>query len=151
MALTTTIRSLPGLAGQDLEPSGWIEIDQTMIDGFARLTGDRQWIHTDPVRTAAAGHATLAHGFLVLSLIPSLSDPMLTVSDQARALNYGLNRVRFTAGVPCGSRLRLHRRLAAIEARGETGVLVTNLYTVEMQGSDRPALVAENLVLHEAA
>src|SRR3546814_8492400 len=90
-----------------------------MVRAFAQLTGDHQWIHVDEERTAAGGHGLVAHGYLLLSLIASLSDPMLTVTDEVRALNYGLNKVRFLAIVFSGVRVRLIRHIHSVEAHRE--------------------------------
>lgn len=149
MAVITTIAGLPGLGGVTFEPSPWVRIDAGMVRAFAQLTGDHQWIHVDEERTAAAGHGLVAHGYLLLSLIPSLSDPMLTVTDEVRALNYGLNKVRFLAIVFSGARVRLIRHIHSIEAHRDAGFLVANHYILEIEGGSRPALVADALVLHQ--
>jgi len=137
------------LAGQELGVSGWITIDQTMIDAFADATNDHQWVHVDTERAAREmpGGSTIAHGFLVLSLLAPLSYEILEVDNVAHELNYGLNRVRITAMVPAGARIRLRQTLTRVEKRPDGGVFLNMVGTMEMEGSERPAAVIENLRL----
>ncbi|HET9507496.1 MAG TPA: MaoC family dehydratase [Gaiellaceae bacterium] len=133
------------LAGRELL-SGWREVDQARIDLFAQATDDPQWIHVDAARAAAGPFGTtIAHGFLTLSLVVPLFDEALPPLDgYALTVNYGLNRVRFTAPVPVGSRIRGRFRVEAVdEIPG--GEQLTVAVTVELEGSEKPACVAEAL------
>ena len=113
----TRLADLQPLVGQHVANSDWITIDQRRIDLFAEATGDHQWIHVDPVRAAAGPFGTtVAHGFLTLSLLPELASRAFAVADTRMGVNYGLNRVRFPAPVPVGSRVRGHFKLLAYEA-----------------------------------
>ncbi|MEM8791963.1 MAG: MaoC family dehydratase [Pseudomonadota bacterium] len=143
--LKTRYADLGNLAGKLLGHSDWVEIDQTMIDLFAEATGDRQWIHVDQERAEREIGGTIAHGFLVLSLIARLGDPMLVVTDSPHRLNYGLNRVRFTSAVPSGSRVRLTQTVQKVETKAR-GTVLTIDCVMELAGSERPACVAEQLV-----
>ena len=133
------------LAGRELV-SGWRELDQARIDQFAGATDDPQWIHVDPVRAAAGPFGTtIAHGFLTLSLVvPLFEEALPPLEGYALTVNYGLNRVRFTAPVPVGSRIRGRFRVEAVdEIPG--GEQLTVAATVELEGSEKPACVAEAL------
>ena len=139
------LSELGGLVGQEIGVSDWITVDQARIDGFAEATGDRQWIHIDPGRAAAGPFgATIAHGFLTLSLLPEMGASAMTVADTRMGVNYGLNRVRFTAPVPVGSRLRGHFKLLAFEPI-EGGAQLTMQVTMQREGSDKPVCIAESL------
>ena len=137
------------LVGEELGVSDWVEIDQVMIDSFAHATSDHQWVHVDPVRAARElpTGTTIAHGFLVLSLLAPLSYEIFDTDHVAHELNYGLNKVRFTALVPAGSRVRLRQNLENAEKREDGGILLVLNATIELEGSERPAAVAENLRL----
>jgi acyl dehydratase len=136
---------LQALVGQELGVSDWVTVDQRRIDQFADATGDHQWIHIDPVRAAAGPFgATVAHGFLTLSLLPEMSATAFQVRDTRMGVNYGLNRVRFPAPVPSGSRLRGRFKLLAYEAI-EGGAQVTVEVTMEREGSAKPVCVAESV------
>ncbi len=136
---------LQALVGEEIGVSEWIEIDQRRIDRFADATGDHQWIHVDPVRAAAGPFgATIAHGFLTLSLLPEMSASAFTVREARMGVNYGLNRVRFPAPVPAGSRLRGRFRLLKYEAL-EGGAQLTIEVTMERDGAAKPVCVAESL------
>jgi len=131
--------------GQEVGVSEWITVDQTRIDRFAEATGDRQWIHVDPVRAAEGPFGTtIAHGFLTLALMPELFDTGFAIDDVRMGVNYGLNRVRFPAPVPAGSRLRGHFRLLAFDPL-PGGAQLTVEVTMELEGSDKPACVAESV------
>jgi acyl dehydratase len=135
------------VGGPPLGTSDWVELDQAKIDAFAALTGDDHWIHIDKKRASQelAGGQTIAHGFLVLSLIPFLQRSVYTIRRRGKGLNYGCNRVRFTAPVPAGARVRL--RQSVLECvRLESGTRITFESTVEIEGQERPALVAETLL-----
>ena len=136
----TGIRDLDGL---ELGPSAWQEITQERVDAFAEATGDRQWIHTDPARAAAGPFGTtIAHGYLTLSLCASLLGEVLHVDGYALTVNYGVNRVRFPAPVPVGSRVRGRFTVVSVDevAGGEQAVIEA---TVEREGSEKPVCVAE--------
>ena len=143
-----TIADLPAHIGRKLGSSDWLVVDQTMIDQFAEATGDHQWIHIDVERAKREmpGGKTIAHGYLTLSLLPKLNHGIWMVKKRSRGVNYGSNKVRFTAPVPAGSRVRGHLTLKAVEPI-QGGARVTMEATVEVEGSDRPALVAETLSL----
>ena len=145
------LEELPKRVGEVLGISEWIAIDQAKIDAFAAATGDRQWIHVDAERAAASPFGTtIAHGFLTLALLPLLSSTAFTIVDVGTAINYGLNRVRFPAPVPVGSRVRGRFDLVACEPM-TGGVQLTIKVTVEREGSDRPVCVAEALSRRFAA
>ena len=134
---------LSNFVGRSLGSSPWLLIDQDRINAFAEVTGDPQWIHVDPVRAAEGPFgATVAHGFLTLSLMPWFLEHSFEVTGSSMGVNYGLNRVRFPAPVPVGSRLRAHFRLLACEAVQGGWQLVSEA-TVEREGSDKPVCVAE--------
>ncbi len=134
--------------GQSLGTSEWVTISQQMINTFAEATGDHQWIHVDVVRAKAEmpGGTTIAHGYLTLSLLPKLISTIYQVCERSRSLNYGSNKVRFTSPVPAGSRVRAQLRLKASEAV-ERGRRLIAEATVEIEGKERPALVAEIITM----
>ncbi len=135
--------------GEEIGVSSWVVIDQATIDAFAGATGDHQWIHVDPERAAkeVPGGKTIAHGFLLLSLFPALSHEFFHIALNSYSLNYGLDRVRFTAMVPADSRVRLRQSIASAEKTKDDGVRVMLEGTLELEGSDRPAVVAETIRL----
>jgi acyl dehydratase len=134
---------LPRLVGQTLGASDWIEVDQAKIDAFAEATGDHQWIHVDVPRAAAGPFGTtVAHGYLTLSLLPAFAMSAFQVTGSRMGVNYGLDRVRFPAPVPAGSRLRAHFTLKNCESV-EGGVQVSIEATVEREGSAKPVCVAQ--------
>ncbi len=140
-----TLAEMQALVGQELGSSDWMTIEQDRIDQFALATGDQQWIHTDPARAATGPFGTtVAHGFLTLSLVPVLSEAAFTVDDVRMGVNYGLNRVRFAAPVRVGSRVRGHFKLLSCEAL-EGGAQMTVQATIELEGSSKPACVAETV------
>ncbi len=134
--------------GQKLGVSDWVTVDQTMIDKFADATGDHHWIHIDVERAKREmpGGKTFAHGFLTLSLLAGLAHRIYEIRKRSRGINYGSNQVRFTAPVPEGSRVRLSQTLMNAEDISG-GVRMTFESTMEVEGSTRPALVAETLSL----
>lgn len=139
------LADLQSIVGQELGLSDWITIDQKRIDLFADATDDHQWIHVDPDRAAKGPFgATVAHGFLTLSLLPPFFASGFQIDGIRMGINYGLNRVRFPAPVRVGSRLRGRFRLLAYEPL-EGGAQLTVEVTVEMEGSDKPACVAESV------
>ena len=140
------LADLAALAGEDIATSDWIEITQQQIDLFAQATGDHQWIHVDPKRAGEGPFGTtIAHGFLTLSLLPRFFDSALQVRDTRMGVNYGLNRVRFTAPVPVGSRLRAQLKLIACEPVAGNGQQMTWQVSVEREGSDKPVCIAESI------
>lgn len=139
------LAGLQALVGQEIGTSDWLQVDQSRIDLFAQATGDHQWIHTDPARAAAGPFgATVAHGFLTLSLLPVLFEDSFAIDDVRLSVNYGLNRVRFVSPVRVGSRLRGHFKLLAYEPLDGGAQLVTEA-TLELEGSAKPACVAESV------
>jgi acyl dehydratase len=130
----------------ELGTSSWHEVPQTAIDAFAEVTGDRQWIHTDPVRARRSPlGGTIAHGYYTLALVPKLLDEVFPLDHFAAAVNYGLDRVRYPAPLPVGTRVRMHARLDQVEPIGSGATLALTL-TFERQGGDRPVCVARALV-----
>jgi acyl dehydratase len=139
------LSDLQALVGSELGVSDWITVDQQRINLFADATGDHQWIHVDPVRAAAGPFgAPIAHGFLTLSLLPEMTAAAFTVTDVRMGVNYGLNRVRFTAPVPVDSKVRGRFKLLAYEAI-EGGAQLTVEASMEREGSAKPVCVAESL------
>jgi acyl dehydratase len=142
------LSELQALIGATLGTSDWIDIDQTRIDQFAAVTGDDQWIHVDPVRAAAGPfHTTVAHGHLTLSLLPVMVRTAFKVGDVRMTVNYGLNRVRFPAPVPVGSRLRGHFKLMSFEPIAGGAQVVVEV-TCEREGRAKPVCVAESVARH---
>jgi acyl dehydratase len=152
MLKVETPKDLLALVGKTLGPSPWITVDQSMIDTFADATGDHQWIHVDVERAKREmpGGKTIAHGYLTLSLVPRLAATLLQVTTRSRGLNYGSNKVRFTNAVPAGARVRLRQRIVNAEEVAGHGVRLTSEMTVEIDGQERPALVAEILSISYA-
>jgi acyl dehydratase len=138
------ISELPQLVGERLGTSSWHVIDQGRIDRFADVTEDRQWIHIDPERAAATPiGSTIAHGYLTLSLGPALLDEIFQVDRCAMVVNYGIDRLRFTAPVPVGSRVRLQADLAGLEQAKDGSLQASLGLTFELEASGRPCLVAQ--------
>ena len=139
------LADLQPLVGTDIGTSDWITVDQRRIDQFAEATGDHQWIHIDPVKAAQGPFGkTIAHGFLTLSLLPELFAKAFDVADVRMGVNYGLNKVRFTAPVPSGSRVRGRFVLREYQPL-EGGAQLTVEAAIELEGSSKPACVAETL------
>jgi acyl dehydratase len=142
------LAELEALVGSPVGTSDWLDIDQARINQFAAVTGDDQWIHVDPARAAAGMFGTtVAHGFLTLSLLPFFGRSAYKVGGLRMTVNYGLNRVRFPAPVPVGSRLRAHYKLVSFD-RIEGGVQVVNEVTIEREGHAKPVCVAESVARH---
>jgi acyl dehydratase len=136
---------LRAAVGEHLGWTEWLEIDQKRIDQFAEATDDHQWIHVDPERAAGGPFGgTIAHGFLTLSLIPSLTPRLMRVEGVKMGVNYGVNKVRFPAPVPVGARLRATAELTEVTETGSGVQLVTRV-TVEREGGDKPVCVAETV------
>jgi acyl dehydratase len=138
--------------GKELGPSDWFTVDQAMIDKFAEATGDHQWIHVDVerARRELPGGKTIAHGYLTLSLVPRLASSLVKVNNRKRGVNYGSNKVRFTSTVPAGARVRLRQKLVKVEEVGGGGVRITSEMTMEVEGQEKPALVAETMGIQYA-
>ncbi|GAA4859378.1 MaoC family dehydratase [Pseudonocardia benzenivorans] len=143
MRVFNGVDDLKGAVGTTVGESDWFTIDQGRIDGFADATEDHQWIHVD-VEKAKAGPfgTTIAHGFLSLSLLPVLIGQVYRIEGTRMGINYGLNRVRFTSPVPVGSKVRAVVEIADV-TDVDGGVQITTKATIEIEGSERPALVAE--------
>ena len=143
----TSIEELRAAAGEDLGVSDWITISQEMIDGFASVTGDFQWIHVDRERAKQSQFGTtIAHGFLTLSLIARLRDQIYDIDNVASRINYGCDRVRFLEPVPSGSRVRMRLKIASVEP-SRLGMRVDSECQIELEGASRPALVANQITL----
>jgi acyl dehydratase len=140
------LSELPSLVGQEIGVSDWLEITQDRVNRFADATGDHQWIHVDVERATKELGAPIAHGFLVVSLIPFLAKNIIQYQGVGRGINYGSNKVRFTNTVPVGSRIRMRVKLLSAEPRAGAIQLV-NECKIEIEGQDRPACVAENISL----
>jgi len=139
------LADLAALAGHDIGTSDWLLIDQARINLFAEATGDHQWIHIDPARAAAGPFgAPIAHGFLTLSLLPVLFASAFAIDDVGMGVNYGLNRVRFVSPVRVGSRVRGRFKLISYEPL-ESGAQLTVEATIELEGSAKPACVAQTV------
>jgi acyl dehydratase len=145
MKLITSIDDATGLVGSELGVSEWLDIDQKRVNDFADVTGDHQWIHVDVERAKAESPygAPIAHGFLTLSMIPALSKDNFRVQNAQLVINYGLNKVRFLSAVPVGSRIRVRSELADAVAKDPTTVDLTVRHTIEIDGVEKPAAVAE--------
>ncbi|MEP9415196.1 MaoC family dehydratase [Gordonia sp. VNQ95] len=141
----TSVDDIKAAIGEDLGSGEWLEITQDRVNQFADATGDHQWIHVDPERAASGPFgAPIAHGFLTLSLLPMLAGSIFTVEGPKLVINYGLNKVRFPNPVPVGSRIRANAVITSIE-EGAKGVTMVVVNTVEIEGADKPACVAENV------
>ena len=142
------IRDLESRVGQEIAVSPWVAMPQERIDLFAKATEDFQWIHVDPARAKASPFGTtIAHGFLTLSMLPKLTESTFEFSDRKMGVNYGLNKVRFTAPVPAGAQIRGRFTLAKFE-KLDGGVQTTWSVTVEREGGDKPVMVAETISRH---
>jgi len=138
------IKDLPGLVGTEVGVSDWLLVDQDRVNKFADATGDHQWIHVDVERATKEIGGPIAHGYLTLSLIPHLSAGMLPVKGVTRGINYGSDKVRFTNMVRVGKRVRLRQKLIGAEAKAG-GMQLKNECTIEIEGEDKPACIAETM------
>ena len=136
------LEDLPALVGQELGVSGWFEISQARIDAFAEATEDWQWIHVDAERATREIGGPIAHGFLTLSMLSAMTYQVARFEGVSRGVNYGFNKIRFLAPVPAGARIRSRETLLAVEPKAG-GLALTRDVTVEIEGQDRPAVVAE--------
>jgi len=144
-----SLRSLESRVGEEVGVSPWLEISQARIDEFARATEDFQWIHVDPAKAKSSPFGgTIAHGFLTLSMLPKLSESTFEFSDRKMGVNYGLNKVRFTAPVPAGEKIRGRFTLARYEKIDGNGVQTTWSVTIEREGGGKPVCVAESIARH---
>jgi acyl dehydratase len=142
-----SVTDLEAAIGAAPATSAWMTIDQHRIDQFADATNDHQWIHVDPERAAAGPFkTTIAHGFLTLSLISDLLFGITTVEGSPMVINYGLDKVRFLGVVPVNSRIRASSQITAVSSAAQ-GVRVNSTVTIELEGSEKPALVAESIAL----
>ena len=147
MRVFSTFEEIEAATGQEIGVTDWVEITQERVNLFADATDDHQWIHVDQERAAQGPFAgTIAHGYLTVSLIPALSQSIFSVETDGPRLNYGLNKVRFPNPVPVGSRVRAHATLAEL-ADVPAGKQLVVRYTIEIEGQDKPACVAETVVL----
>jgi acyl dehydratase len=138
------MKDLPGLVGTEVGVSDWLEVTQDRVNQFAEATGDHQWIHVDVERATKEMGGPIAHGYLTLSLIPFLSQGLMPVKGVTRGINYGSDKVRFTNMVRIGKRVRLRQKLLSVEERSG-GLQLKNQCTIEIEGEDRPACVAETI------
>ena len=142
-----TLSDLAACVGQEVAVSDWITIPQPQVNLFAEATGDHQWIHVDPEKAAAGPFgAAIAHGFLTLSLLPRFFESSMEIIESRMGVNYGLNKVRFMAPVPVGSRLRARMKLLSAEPIEADGLQMAWDVTVEREGAAKPVCVAESLV-----
>jgi acyl dehydratase len=135
---------LQGLVGQEIGVSDWVQVTQERVNMFAEATGDHQWIHIDVERANREIGGPIAHGYLTLSLIPMFGAQILHVTGVSRGINYGCNKVRFTNMVRVGKKVRMRQKLVNVEAKSG-GLQLTNECTIEIEGEERPACVAETL------
>lgn len=141
------IAELEAAIGENVGTSGWTEITQESVNLFAEATGDHQWIHVDPEKAKDGPFGgTIVHGFLTLSLLPKFGWEIYTVSGMAMMINYGLNKVRFPAVVPVGSKVRASITLDKLEQKS-SGYQLTTTTTVEAEGVERPVCIAESLMM----
>ncbi|MFZ2528512.1 MAG: MaoC family dehydratase [Rhodococcus sp. (in: high G+C Gram-positive bacteria)] len=141
------ISGIEAAVGEHLGYSQWLEVTQERVNTFADATGDHQWIHVDPERAASGPYGTtIAHGYLTLSLLPELGLEIFTVDGLTMRINYGSNKVRFPAPVPVGSKVRAGATVTSVDRTAKGANLIVT-YTVEVQGGDKPALVAETITV----
>ena len=147
MLTITSPEELSAWEGKELGVTEWMTISQERIDQFAEATGDFQWIHVDAERAEKESPfgGTIAHGYLPLSLIPMFKDQIYTIEGAKAGINYGLNGCRFLAPVPSGARVRGRFIMKSVQQKGEGRYLLCNEITIELEGSDKPACVAESL------
>lgn len=147
MRIVDSIEELKNLVGEEIGVSDWIEMTQERINKFAEATGDHQWIHVDTERakTELPGGTTIAHGFLTLSLLPKIVQSIYKIKGVRHSLNYGSDRVRFTAPVPAGSRVRGRYKLKSAEEVKNNGLKIIGETKIEIEGKDRPACIAESI------
>lgn len=148
-SIQVALADLPTLVGTSFPTGPWKTVEQPMLDAFAEATGDYQWIHVDTERAKEGPFgATVAHGYLTLSLLPRLIQGQLTVDGTRMTLNYGVNRCRFPTPVRSGSRIRGHATIAEVNLRPDGSVQLVRDVTAELEGSDKPACVAQIVSLY---
>ena len=142
-----SLQEFPALVGQEVAVSDWLTVTQAQINQFAQATGDHQWIHVDEEKAKAGPFGTpIAHGFLTLSLLPQFYATAMHIVESRMGVNYGLNKVRFMASVPVGSRLRARMKLLQCDPIDNHGMQMTWEVTMEREGSAKPVCVAESIV-----
>ncbi|MGB5093101.1 MAG: MaoC family dehydratase [Parvibaculum sp.] len=147
MRVFNSIAEYAAEKGKEIGVSDWVMIDQARVNLFADATGDHQWIHVDPARTQRElGTGTIAHGYLTLSMLPELTSKISGIKSVTRGINYGSNSVRFTNMVPVGSRVRARVTLKDVQPKAGGQQIVSNV-TIEIEGVERPAMVAETLAI----
>jgi len=140
-----TVQDIQAAIGDTIGPTEWVLVDQAKIDVFAEVTGDRNWVHVDAERAGASSFgATIAHGFLTLSLIGQFSPELIAIRDSPTTINYGLDKVRFPASCPRDSYVRATAQIIAVDPL-ERGCQLSLRYVIERQGSEKPVCVAEQL------
>ncbi len=145
-----SLRTVSDFVGKELGVSNWVQVEQPRIDQFAECTGDHQWIHVDPKRASAESPygGTIAHGFLTLSMVATMAMEVGIMPADARAgLNYGMDKLRFMAPVKAGARVRCRIELVSAEDKGGGNTLIKTRNTLEIEGQNKPALVAEMLTM----
>lgn len=148
MALEITVAELAEAKDLDLGATPWRLVEQRRVDTFAEATDDHQWIHVDPERAASGPFGTtIAHGYLTLSLVPSLLKELMTITDHGRGTNYGLEKVRFTSPVPVGSEIRMVASVPGATRRDDGGVQYRVALQIAIKGQERPAMVGESIYL----
>jgi acyl dehydratase len=149
MTTDLKLRELESRVGEEIAVSPWVDMPQERINLFAQATEDFQWIHVDPQRAKSSPFGTtIAHGYLTLSMLPKLIESTFEFSDRKMGVNYGLNKVRFTAPVPAGAKIRGRFTLSKYEKLADGGVQTTWAVTLEREGGDKPVMVAETISRH---
>lgn len=143
---TVEYADLESLVGQEIGVSDWHTIDQDRVNMFADATGDHQWIHVDVERATEALGSPIVHGYLTLSLLPMLGPEVLRVNGVTRGINYGANKVRFTNMVPVGSKLRMRQTCKEVNEKAGGKQMISEC-TIEIEGQDRPACIAETITI----
>lgn len=142
-----TLTDLQAAVGEKIGPTGWVTLDQEAVNAFGEITGDLNWVHVDAERAASSAYGTtIAHGFFTLALIGRFSPELVAIRELPTTINYGLDRVRFPAPCPSGSRVRATAELVAVEAV-DAGCRLSLRYVIEREGADRPVCVADQLSL----
>jgi acyl dehydratase len=147
MTREVPLAELPGMVGRELGNSSWVAVTQQRINEFAEATGDYQWMHVDVPRATRERGGTIAHGLLILSLLPLMGDELMRVTGYTHGFSYGYEHVRFSNQVRAGARVRLRQSVSGVERRKD-GLLVRVSCVIEIEGDARPALVAENLSIY---
>lgn len=144
--LTVSLSELADHVGRSIGPSDWVTVDQQRIDGYADAVDDHNWIHCDIDRATSAFGGTIAHGLLTLSMAPPLAQTLIRIEDAETDLNYGFDKVRFLSVIHAGDRVRLWLKIRDVAPRGE-GVILRMEYRIEVEGRDKPAIVADWLFI----